>query len=207
MPVSKRLSDLAFKCREDSSGLSLRLPRFYFGFEPARYAGGMLIAVFGQLLRYWAAGYIPKYRTEKIDAPILVTWGPYRWVRNPLYAGNFIMGLGWALMVGWIWVAAFTAAFLFLYCYIVIPAEEEFLAAKFGEQYLAYRESVPSLFPRPGKFMPDTSPYSRSFDRERAWSEEIYSIRMNILGRLISGRLYITIFCKNKSAARGLGFG
>ena len=90
-------------------------------------------------------------------------------------------------------VAAFTAAFLFLYCYIVIPAEEEFLASKFGEQYLAYRESVPSLFPRPGKFMPDTSPYSRSFDRERAWSEEIYSIRMNILvTALISGRLYIT---------------
>ncbi len=194
MPVSKRLSDLAFKCRGLFWALFAAAALFFPGsFEPARYAGGMLIAVFGQLLRYWAAGYIPKYRTEKIDAPILVTWGPYRWVRNPLYAGNFIMGLGWALMVGWIWVAAFTAAFLFLYCYIVIPAEEEFLASKFGEQYLAYRESVPSLFPRPGKFMPDTSPYSRSFDRERAWSEEIYSIRMNILvTALISGRLYIT---------------
>ena len=188
------MSDLAFKCRGLFWALfAVAALLFPESFEPARYAGGMLIAVFGQLLRYWAAGYIPKYRTEKIDAPILVTWGPYRWVRNPLYAGNFIMGLGWALMVGWIWVAAFTAAFLFLYCYIVIPAEEEFLASIFGEQYLAYRESVPSLFPRPGKFMPDTSPYSRSFDRERAWSEEIYSIRMNILvTALISGRLYIT---------------
>ncbi len=137
-------------------------------FALARYSVGMLIIISGQLVRFWAAGYIPKYRTEKIGAPILVTWGPYSWIRNPLYAGNFIMGLGWALMLGWVWVAAFTAAFLLLYCLIVIPAEE-FLASKFGPQYLAYRENVPSLFPYPKGF-PENSPHCQPFDRNRAWS-------------------------------------
>ena len=195
MPVNKKSSNIAFKCRGLFWALFAAAALFFPGsFGPARYAGGMLIVVSGQLLRYWAAGYIPKYRTEKIGAPILVTWGPYRWVRNPLYAGNFIMGLGWALMLGWMWVAAFTAAFLLLYCLIVIPAEEEFLASKFGSQYLAYRERVPSLFPYPRKGLPDSSPHSQPFDRERAWSEEIYSIRMNLLVTvLISGRLYITL--------------
>lgn len=194
MPVSKKISSIAFKCRGLFWALfaaaALILPT---QFDQSRYIVGMVIVVLGQMVRFWAAGYIPKYRTEKIGAPILVTWGPYRWIRNPLYAGNFIMGLGWALMLGLIWVAAFTAAFLLLYCLIVIPAEEDFLASKFGPQYLDYREKVPSLLPYHRKGFPENSPYSQTFDRNRAWSEEIYSIRINVLVTvLISARLYFS---------------
>ena len=194
MPVNKKISSIAFKCRGLFWALfaaaALILPA---QFGPFRFIIGMIIVVSGQMVRFWAAGYIPKYRTEKIGAPILVTWGPYRWIRNPLYAGNFIMGLGWALMLGLGWVAAFTAAFLLLYCYIVIPAEEEFLASKFGPQYLSYRENIPSLFPYPRKGFPEHSPNYQPFDRGSAWSEEIYSIRMNLLVTiLISARLYFS---------------
>ena len=195
MPVNKKLSNIAFKCRGLFWAIFAVAALFFPGlFEPSRYIAGMLIVVCGQIIRYWAAGYIPKYRTEKIGAPVLVTWGPYKWVRNPLYAGNFIMGLGWALMLGWMWVGAFTAAFLLLYCLIVIPAEEEFLASKFGDQYLSYRDKVPSLFPYPRSNMPESPLFSQPFDRRSAWSEEIYSIRMNLLVTvLISVRLYITL--------------
>lgn len=194
MPVNKKISSIAFKCRGLFWGLfaaaALILPT---QFDPYRFTVGMIIVVSGQMVRFWAAGYIPKYRTEKIGAPILVTWGPYSWIRNPLYAGNFIMGLGWALMLGLIWVAAFMAAFLLLYCYIVIPAEEEFLASKFGRQYFSYRENVPSLFPYPRKGFPEHSPHCQPFDRGSAWSEEIYSIRMNLMVTiLISARLYFS---------------
>ncbi len=195
MPVNKKISNLAFKCRGLFWAIFAAAALFFPGrFEPVRYSVGMLIVVLGQLVRYWAAGYIPKYRTEKIGAPVLITWGPYKWVRNPLYAGNFIMGLGWALMLGWVWVGAFTAAFLLLYCFIVIPAEEEFLASKFGEQYISYRKKVPSLFPFPRKGFPEGSLDCQPFQRETAWSEEIYSIRMNLLVTIfISARLYITL--------------
>jgi protein-S-isoprenylcysteine O-methyltransferase Ste14 len=194
MPVNKKISSIAFKCRGLFWALFAAAALILSAqFDPFRFTVGMIIVVSGQVVRFWAAGYIPKYRTEKIGAPILVTWGPYRWIRNPLYAGNFIMGLGWALMLGLIWVAAFTAAFLLLYCYIVIPAEEEFLASKFGSQYIAYRENVPSLFPYPRKGFPEHSPSCQQFDRGSAWSEEIYSIRMNLLVTiLISVRLYFS---------------
>ena len=194
MLVNKKISSIAFKCRGLFWALFATAALvFPSRFDMVRFAVGMIIGISGQLVRFWAAGYIPKYRTEKIGAPILVTWGPYRWVRNPLYAGNFIMGLGWALMLGWIWVAAFTAAFLLLYCLIVIPAEEEFLASKFGPQYRSYLENVPSLFPFPRKGFPESSLYYQPFDRGCAWSEEIYSIRMNLLVTiLISARLYVS---------------
>ena len=118
---SKKVSSIAFKCRGLFWGVFVAgILIFPARFDIGRFVLGFAILLAGQLLRYWAAGYIPKYRTEVIGAPVLVTWGPYRWVRNPLYAGNFIMGIGWALMVGWGWVVAFSAAFLFLYWLIVI---------------------------------------------------------------------------------------
>lgn len=195
MSVNKKISDMAFKWRGLFWALFAVAALFFpSSFGVYRFTIGLVVVFAGQFLRYWAAGYIPKYRTEKIGAPILVTWGPYRWVRNPLYAGNLIMGLGWTLMLGWIWVAAFTVAFILLYCFIVIPAEEEFLASKFGLQYIDYMENVPSLFPYLRRGFPDDSHHYQPFDRKSAWSEEIYSIRVNIIATLlISARLYITL--------------
>ena len=127
MKIDKRVSSAAFKCRGLFWGIfAAGILIFPASFSFARFAAGILFLIAGQLLRLWAAGYIPKYRTEVIGAPILITWGPYKWIRNPLYAGNALMGLGWALMAGWGWVAAFAAAFLLLYSLIIIPAEEEF---------------------------------------------------------------------------------
>ncbi len=194
MPVNKKLSNIAFKCRGLFWALFAAAAFFSRKLRTGPLCRRNADSRLGTASKILGGRLYPQIQDGKDSAPILVTWGPYRWVRNPLYAGNFIMGLGWALMLGWMWVAAFTAAFLLLYCLIVIPAEEEFLASKFGPQYLAYRERVPSLFPYPRKGLPDSSPHSQPFDRERAWSEEIYSIRMNLLVTvLISGRLYITL--------------
>ena len=192
---SKKVSSIAFKCRGLFWGVfAAGILIFPARFDIGRFVLGFAILLAGQLLRYWAAGYIPKYRTEVIGAPVLVTWGPYRWVRNPLYAGNFIMGLGWALMVGWGWVVAFSAAFLFLYWLIVIPAEEEFLENKFAAEYASFKERVPSLCPYPRNGFPDKSPHERSFNPQAAWSEEIYSIRVNLIVTLIiAARLYFTL--------------
>lgn len=194
MIVSKQVSQVAFKCRGlfwavFAAGVLVFPESFSWG----RFLFGLLIMFSGQMLRLWAAGYIPKYRTEVIGAPVLITWGPYKWVRNPLYAGNAVMGLGWALMVGWYWVFVFIAAFLLLYSIIIIPAEEAFLEDKFGETYREYKRLVPVLIPYPRRGFPALTPDTRAFDRQRAWSEEIYSIRMNLLVTVaITLRLYFT---------------
>lgn len=193
MKVSKKVSSTAFKCRGLFWGVfAAGILIFPGDFEIVRFVIGLALVLGGQALRFWAAGYIPKYRTEVIGAPVLVTWGPYKWVRNPLYAGNAIMGLGWSLMVGWGWVIAFVIAFMLLYSMIIIPAEEEFLADKFGAEYAEFKKRVPQLIPYPRGGFPDKSPNEKLFDAKRAREEEIYSIRVNIIvTAVIFARLFL----------------
>ncbi len=194
MELGEKVSSLAFRCRGLFWGIfAVSALVFPVDFGLCRFVFGVLILGAGQILRFWAAGYIPKYRTEVIGAPVLVTWGPYQWVRNPLYAGNFIMGIGWSLMLGWMWVLAFSAAFLFLYWMIIIPAEEKFLENKFKGQYSSFKDTVPPLFPLPRKGFPDISEHERPFDAKAAWSNEIYSMRVNLIVTLVlCARLYFT---------------
>ena len=177
--MNNKISSLAFKCRGLFWGVfALGFLVFTGTFSLTRYCLGLLFVFAGQAVRLWAAGYIPEYRTEVIGAPKLVTSGPYAYVRNPLYAGNFIMGIGWAVMAGWGWVVAFCAAFFLLYCLIIIPAEEEFLGGKFGEQYAAYKKSVNALFP---KFCIPAAAAEDVFKFSTAFALEKYSVRMHVL--------------------------
>lgn len=149
---------------------------FPVSFDAVRTAIGVPLLVVGQALRFWAAGLIPKYRTLTLDAPELITVGPYSMTRNPLYLGNGLMGCGWAVLAGWAWLPAFAAAFFAIYSLVIIPYEEGFLLERFGEQYARYRASVPQLVPRPSGFVS-----GGRFDRARSWSMERHSLRMNIL--------------------------
>jgi protein-S-isoprenylcysteine O-methyltransferase Ste14 len=150
---------------------------FPVSFSAARSMIAIPLLAGGQLLRFWAAGVIPKYRTLTLDAPRLVTWGPYAFVRNPLYAGNALMGCGWSLMAGWLWVATFAAAFLSIYTFAIIPYEESFLAGKFGGEYLRYKSVTPALIPAfsgPGRPLA-----GELFDPGRSWFMERHSLFMN----------------------------
>ena len=103
----------------------------------------------GHALRFWAAGYIPAYRGESLEAPRLATEGPYALVRNPLYIGNGLIGLGWCTPAGPIALAVFPALFAILYCIAIVPHEEAYLSAAFGERYEEYRDRVSMLCPLP----------------------------------------------------------
>ena len=193
MKISKRVSSLAFKCRGLFWGFfAAGILIFPGNFSAPRFIAGMSLVIAGQMLRFWAAGFIPKYRTETIGAPVLITWGPYAYVRNPLYAGNAVMGLGWSLMVSWGWVGAFIAAFMMLYSFIVIPAEEEFLSEKFGKDYSLYKSRVPALIPSFKRAEMPASQHERPFDIKQARAEEIYSISVNVVVTLvIMARLFL----------------
>src|ERR1700694_5338388 len=66
--------------------------------SPFSIALGLPIAFLGEAVRCWAVGYSGvTTRGDHVEAPALITAGPYAHVRNPLYVGNFITALGFAI--------------------------------------------------------------------------------------------------------------
>lgn len=143
---------------------------------------GLFFVIIGQLWRFWAAGCIGRYRGENVGAVRLATWGPYALMRNPLYFGNFLIGLGWAVMAGFWAVPVFIAGFIILYVMIIIPYEEEFLTKKFGVEYENYKSSTGMFSPRKGfKF----SKISGSFDAKILWQSERHTVITTVVGSCI----------------------
>ena len=166
---------------------------FPVSFSASRAAASVPLLAAGQALRFWAAGFIPKYRTLTVGAPSLVTSGPYAWVRNPLYAGNGIMGLGWAVMAGPVWCAVFAVVYFVLYRLVIIPFEERFLSERFGEEYERYMRSTPSIIPCPNNLREKIIRNRGGFDGKKSWSMERHSLAMNVLVTvLVTVRLYFS---------------
>ena len=150
------LQEALFKNR----GLLLSLPACalaLFGRPSARsIAAGLPLAFAGELIRCWAVGYSgATTRYDAVIAPTLVTAGPYGYVRNPLYLGNFITAAGFAIaftgknsrLVRGALAGGSLVAMLALYSAIV-PHEEEFLRREFGEAFERYCECVPRIVPQ-----------------------------------------------------------
>ena len=110
--------------------------------RPASLAVGFIVMFLGAAFRTWASGHIRRQEKLAVD-------GPYAYTRNPLYFGSFLIACG-ALVMGMNgWLAAlFAAAAVPLYG-TVMAREEEFLAARFGGEFLKYKASVPLFLPRP----------------------------------------------------------
>jgi protein-S-isoprenylcysteine O-methyltransferase Ste14 len=99
----------------------------------------------------WVLGSLGRNVSETVPTKReqqLVTFGPYRWVRHPLYTTGITLFVALGLMeASWFMlVMAMVAALLILL--LVIPAEERGLVAKFGEEYRAYMGRAGRLLPR-----------------------------------------------------------
>ncbi|MDZ4673855.1 MAG: isoprenylcysteine carboxylmethyltransferase family protein [Gemmatimonadota bacterium] len=72
----------------------------------------------------------------------LVTDGPYRFTRNPMYLGFTFVYLAATAMANSGWSLAMLPAVLLVMLYGVILREERYMEARFGEAYQAYRLKV-----------------------------------------------------------------
>lgn len=72
----------------------------------------------------------------------LVTVGPYRYSRNPMYVGMALLYLGTAIWQNTVWPLLALPAVIAVIHVGVIRREERYLEALFGEDYRAYRERV-----------------------------------------------------------------
>ncbi len=116
---------------------------------------GLPLAFAGEAVRAWAVGYSGvTTRGDAVTAPALVTAGPYAYVRNPLYVGNFITAAGFAIAFTGgngtgkrlALVAGALGTMLAVYA-VVVPHEERYLRSTFGAAFDAYVAAVPRVLP------------------------------------------------------------
>lgn len=117
---------------------------------------GLLMVTAGAALVMWAmaAHYEAAPRGWALESRLtpeyLLRRGPYRLCRNPMYMGEAIVWLGWALFYGspaiWAGLAIICAALA-----KIVPWEERRLVERFGDEYRAYLSEVPRWVPRVGR--------------------------------------------------------
>jgi len=116
-------------------------------------AAGAVVAILGIAIRALASGNVQKDR-------VLTRTGPYAYVRNPLYLGSIVIGIGFAMAARDVWVVAVLVVFFVAIYLPVIRGEQNFLRRQFPE-YAEYTEQVPSLVPHTLWFRGVTSGFSR----------------------------------------------
>jgi protein-S-isoprenylcysteine O-methyltransferase Ste14 len=128
----------------------------------------LLIALTGLATRAIVIGFAYIKRgglNKKVYAANLVTDGIFGMCRNPLYVGNVLIYISVFLMHGNFLVMSIgIVTFLFIYQCIVY-AEENYLAANFGEGYKQYCNDVPRWIPKFSRFKQATEGMQFNFRR------------------------------------------
>jgi protein-S-isoprenylcysteine O-methyltransferase Ste14 len=107
---------------------------------PARIAGA-LCAMAGLGIARWGEQVMHRAGTNvRPDRPstALVTDGPFRYTRNPLYVGLTLLYAGVALLIPSTWPLLLLVPVLLVMRWGVIAREERYLERTFGEPYRAY---------------------------------------------------------------------
>ena len=115
---------------------------------------GVMVAGLGWLLIIWMFRNLGNNITDTVVTRRehqLVTRGPYRWIRHPLYATGVALFLAVGLMAANWFILLFAAMALAGIRRVVIPLEEQELLVKFGERYRTYMQRTGSLVPRLGR--------------------------------------------------------
>ena len=165
-------------------------------------AAGVALVALGEGVRLTTIGYDYIDRGGKKGRPAanrLVLGGIYAHTRNPMYLGNILIAIGFAMASGS--RAAYGVIipfFLFVYQAITC-AEEEFLRERFGEEYTAYCARVP-------RFLPDFRGLGKTltqgrYDWRRPFKQDLSTIVWIslMLGAL---PLWHAYFLKGAAAAR-----
>jgi protein-S-isoprenylcysteine O-methyltransferase Ste14 len=128
--------------------LQVFVPVFQFVEPPLAYMG-IVPVIFGIIVAAISAGKFKKADTGIIpfdEASTLVISGFYRFSRNPMYMGMFLMLLGVAFLLGSVGAFLPVPVFVLVIRNNFVLGEERFLEATFGQPYLDYKSAVRRWF-------------------------------------------------------------
>jgi protein-S-isoprenylcysteine O-methyltransferase Ste14 len=109
-------------------------------------ATGLAFIVIGFALASWSARAFHRADTSVMPgepSTALVTWGPYRITRNPIYIGFILVYFGLAIVLTSMWVLLLLIPVLIILQRGVVEREEAYLERAFGAAYRKYKAQVP----------------------------------------------------------------
>ena len=119
--------------------------RFGGGSSPMWPLTAWLFIAVGMGILAWAMLTFRRARTAILPsnpASTIVTSGPYRISRNPMYLGLSLVYIGLSLLMRMAWPLVLLPIVLAALYVLVIRREERYLGAAFAEEYRAYRQRV-----------------------------------------------------------------
>ena len=112
---------------------------------PAQMILGWSAVAFGTTFLLWALATFIRQKTAiypNQPASALVTHGPYRFSRNPMYVALTAITLGVSLLADNMWMLVLLSAVLVFLTLFVIRREENYLSDEFGQMYHSYQTQV-----------------------------------------------------------------
>ena len=159
--ISPRAEGLPIMIALRVFGLALWLGVFAYLINPAwmrwsqfdapawfRFTGAG-IGILADALAYWVFSHLGNNVSPTVvirKEHHLVTTGPYRWVRHPLYTMGMLSYLSFSMLAA-NWYIAALAVITFVVLCIRLPKEETGLIERFGDEYRQYMQ-------RTGRFLP-----------------------------------------------------
>ena len=129
-----------------------RLPMFSFlnvaSINPLIDSLGVILCAAGMVFLVWARQNLGRNWSQTVSIKKgheLVTSGPYRYVRHPMYAGGIIACIGSAIVVGGAWILLLVIlGLIFLWR---VGAEDRLMARQFPNEYPLYKKRTKALIP------------------------------------------------------------
>lgn len=119
---------------------------------PLNLYTGAVVFLAGALLYTWTILLFARIgrgtQTPIVPTQRLVTSGPFAYSRNPMVSGVILLITGLGLLVNSYGFIAIGLIIPLAYLIFIKLVEERELEARFGQEYLAYKQQVPFIIPK-----------------------------------------------------------
>jgi protein-S-isoprenylcysteine O-methyltransferase Ste14 len=155
---------IVYRWRVRAASIGLILAIIFAKPDLTSFLTGLGVCLLGLLIRTWSAGHLRKEKELAIS-------GPYQYTRNPLYLGNFVIGISVAFASRSWWILGYFAAYFLLFYPLAIKREMERMKELFPDEYDEYKKKAPLFFPSWKSFsLPGKNKFSwKLFQKNKEW--------------------------------------